>query len=100
MAEDFELPEDSPWINGSYTVYDDETLSLERDVDLDYTPQIGDKLRATVEGDTLSNLAGEIYGNSALWHVIAKANPSIEDIFRLPSGIQIIIPNPDNYLQR
>lgn len=48
-------------------------------------------VRQIVEGDTLSAIAGEEYGDPALWRKIAEAN-NLEDPFTLATGSSLVIP--------
>lgn len=48
------------------------------------------------EGDSLLSIAERFYNNSALWYVIADANPNvITDVFDLPFNTTITIPDLD-----
>lgn len=44
-------------------------------------------------GDRPDTLAGDFYGNSDLWWVIADANPEIMDWMDLPLGAVVRIPS-------
>lgn len=94
MVEDLELNDTNPYAGGYIEEYEDGTYSLERDVPDTYTPKPGDLFITVVHGMTLSDLAGEHYNDSQLWHVIANANPQLEDYFNLPDGMDLIIPSP------
>jgi len=48
-------------------------------------------LRNVIEGDTLSGIAAQVYGDAARWRDIASAN-KIEDPFTLPAGTSLVIP--------
>lgn len=92
MEDTLQLNIENPYAEGFIINYSDGTSSLERDTDDTYTTQPGDKYHTVVDGDDLTLLAGKFYNNSQLWHIIAKANPQIDDIFYLPIGQDIIIP--------
>jgi hypothetical protein len=47
--------------------------------------------RVVKRGDTLSGLAAEVYGDPALWRVIARAN-RVEDALKLEPGARLSIP--------
>lgn len=94
---EIEISSDSPYVEGTITEYEDGTMTLDRDASKEIPQEAGDKLYTIVEGDTFDNLAGREYGNSKLWHVIARANPLIFNFFNLVPGTDIRIPNPENY---
>lgn len=48
-------------------------------------------VRQIVEGDTLSAIAGQEYGDPALWRKIAEAN-NLDDPFALATGSSLVIP--------
>lgn len=67
----------------------------------DYKPNSTDTYLTISEGESLSDIAYEKYGNSKEWFVIYLANLElILDPFILIPGITIIIPNLLNFKAR
>ena len=58
-----------------------------------YSISVNDIYHAINDGETLLSISRKYYGNSSLWFMIADVNDNIEDIFDLPIGDTIIIPN-------
>jgi hypothetical protein len=48
-------------------------------------------LQTVVQGDTVSSIAAQVYGDASRWRDIANAN-NIEDPFNLTSGTALVIP--------
>lgn len=48
-------------------------------------------LQNVIQGDTVSGIAAQVYGDPSRWREIADAN-SIEDPFNLPAGSSLVIP--------
>lgn len=48
-------------------------------------------LRNVIQGDTVSGIAGQVYGDPSRWREIADAN-NVEDPFSLPAGTPLVIP--------
>jgi len=44
-----------------------------------------------IQGDTVSGIAAQVYGDPSRWRDIADAN-NIEDPFSLPTGTSLVIP--------
>jgi nucleoid-associated protein YgaU len=74
--------------------YGDGDISLER-TPKTYAPVSTDKVHTVVDGETLMALASYFYGDELQWWKIAEANDLDEEIFDLPLGTILIIPNPD-----
>jgi hypothetical protein len=89
------INEDSLYINGSLVSYPDGDATLELGSFV-YTPSTRDKYITVNYGHDLVSLAYEYYGNSKLWHIIARAN-NLEDFTELPVGKTIIIPDYIQY---
>jgi hypothetical protein len=49
-------------------------------------------VRTLLEGETLSQIAGEVLGDPGAWRAIAEAN-RIDDPRRLPVGLPIVVPS-------
>lgn len=96
---EIELTTDSPYAEGEIIEYEDGTMSLDRPEDDYIEKTAGDVMYTIVRGDTLSNISGARYGSSKLWHIIARANPDLEDFFTLIPGTDIRIPDPETYKQ-
>jgi len=58
-----------------------------------YIQSVKDSYYVIVYGDTLYSISRKYYGSSSLWFMIADVNDNIEDIFDLPFGDTILIPN-------
>jgi nucleoid-associated protein YgaU len=52
----------------------------------------------TVTGDRLDVLAGQAYGNSELWWVLARANPDVFYPEDIAPGTLILVPSLDDFL--
>jgi nucleoid-associated protein YgaU len=58
------------------------------------------KIRIVVQGDTLSRIAAEEYGDPAKWRKIAYANPAVIDSpRRLTPGTALSIPPIDEFAE-
>jgi nucleoid-associated protein YgaU len=91
------LRNDNPYFGGKVIDFGDNEQILTPQ-SIKYTPQLDDTYLTLSEGDTLSNIAYEKYGNSKQWHIIYNANRlSILDPFEIPIGVTIIIPNLTTY---
>jgi nucleoid-associated protein YgaU len=56
----------------------------------------GERLRTIYEGETLSGIAYEEYGDPTIWRHLADTNPWIADPLHLPPGHMVLItPLPD-----
>jgi len=60
---------------------------------INYQQSVYDEYYPIAYGDTLLSIARKKYGASSLWFMIADVNDNIEDIFALPEGETILIPN-------
>ena len=80
--------------DNGYTIYYKEgDRSLQRDF-LSFTGSVYNLYHTIVEGETLYSIALKYYKSSYSWFIIADANPElITDIFDLPVGEIILIPN-------
>lgn len=87
---------DNLYSDGIIINYEEGDKSLER---YPRTPvfDLLDKLYTVKDNDTLTSLAYYFYGSGRLWWVIADNNLDvIDNIFDIPSGTQLIIPNYKN----
>lgn len=63
---------------------------------LRYLTSISDKYHMIAEEETLLTISYKYYGTQKLWYILADINVEIiEDIFDLPVGETIVIPNLD-----
>ena len=60
-----------------------------------YTSTINDEHYVIKDGESLLDIAREKYGSSNIWFILADVNDNVEDIFDLPVGEVIVIPNLD-----
>ena len=60
---------------------------------INYVQSTHDTYHLIKDGETLYDMARRYYNASSLWFVIADVNDNIEDIFDLPVGDTILIPN-------
>lgn len=60
---------------------------------ISYRQSVSDIYHTIAHEDTLLSIARKYYGYSSLWFMIADVNNNIEDIFDLPIGETILIPN-------
>ncbi len=58
-----------------------------------YVQSVHDTYHVIRENETLYDIAREYYEASSMWFFIADINDNITDIFDLPVGDTIIIPN-------
>ena len=86
-----DIPVNCPYGNGIIIDFGDGTLSLQM-TGFVYTPTLRDPYYTLVDGDTLSNLANDNYGDSKWWFVLAIAN-NIINPFLLITGTTIVIPD-------
>lgn len=56
----------------------------------------GDRLRTVIEGDTLSGIAYESYGDAGQWRLIADAN-ALDDPRKLRPGTRLLVPAPPTF---
>jgi len=78
---------------GYLVFYKEEDSALYREF-LVFKGSVNDKFHAIKEGETLHSIARKYYGTSYSWYLIADANvETIEDIFALPVGEVVLIPN-------
>lgn len=87
------LDDDNPYYGSQVAQFPDGSLALDP-VPVVYIQGPNDKYFTVSEGDTLDNIAGQsgAYGNSKLWHIIAKVN-NIFDPFNLNPGDTLVIPD-------
>lgn len=55
---------------------------------------VGYAVRVIQEGERLDNIAGEVYGDSTLWWLIATAS-GIGWSLQVPPGTRLLVPNLD-----
>ena len=79
---------------GFFVNYDEGDEALYR-TPVFYVPGIADEYHTITEDETLLSIAVKRYDTDSLWYLIADANESIDDIFILPEGETIVIPNLD-----
>lgn len=91
MANNLKLYED-----GYIITYPEGDISLER-ISNDKPVDLNDKVHIVVEGDTLLLLAHYYYQDSSQWYKIAESN-KLDDIFNLNLGMELVIPNLENYV--
>lgn len=60
---------------------------------ISYRQSSFDVYHTVKDNENLLQIAREYYGSSSMWFFIADVNDSIEDIFDLPVGDVILIPN-------
>lgn len=72
--------------------YSNGELSRERSKAL-YIPTGEEDTYTIKEGDDIRILCDRFYDDPSLWWKLAEANGLIEEIFSLPKGMTIIIPN-------
>ena len=77
---------------GFIVTYDEGDSSLFR-TPISYRSNMGNKYHTITDCQSLHDIARKYYGSSYLWFLIADANDVIEDIFDLPIGEIILIPN-------
>lgn len=78
---------------GYKIVYPEGDRSLQR-VKLKFDPQPGDEYHVIIDGDTLTEISRQFYGDPQLWYIIADTN----DIFNpfddmLETGMYLRIPS-------
>lgn len=79
--------------DGYVVTYEEGDQSLEK-VPTVIVRDLDDKIYTIKQGDTLLKIAHFFYNSSRPWHVIADVNNDlIENIFELPIGVDIVIPN-------
>lgn len=89
---EIKLTSDNLYAGGTVIDYGDGTFTLEPSKEL-IVPQLDDETYIVKDGDTLDDIANRTYGNSKLWHILAKAN-QIDDAFSaIRSGLILRIPN-------
>lgn len=86
-----QLRDNNPYYNGSVAVFGDGTLSLDP-APLAYEKSDQDRYYTVIDEENLNNIAFQAYGDSKLWHILAKVN-NIFDPFILESGSTLIIPD-------
>ena len=72
--------------------YGDGELVLYRS-QISYQQAAHDIYHPISEGETLYQIARKYYRSSSMWFFIADVNDNIEDIFDLPVGDLLVIPN-------
>ena len=60
---------------------------------ISYKQSVGDVYHVIKYNERLTDIARKYYDQSSLWFIIADVNDNIEDIFDLPIGDTILIPN-------
>ena len=75
--------------------YNEGDSSLHR-TPLGYLVSVNDIFHTIRDGESLLSISRKYYNTQKLWYVIADVNMGlIEDIFQLPVGTDIVIPNLD-----
>ena len=77
---------------GYIVSYEEGDQSLHRGL-IQYMASVDDIYHTIGTNDTLHIIARKYYKSSALWFIIADVNAEIEDIFNLPIGSSILVPN-------
>ena len=77
---------------GYIVTYSEGDSSLLR-TQITFKPNMGNRYHTIVDGQTLHDIARKYYGSSYLWYLIADVNDVVDDIFNLPIGEVILIPN-------
>lgn len=72
--------------------YDEGDQSLHRGI-IKYYTSVDDLYHTIGTNDTLYSISRKYYGASSFWFFIADVNVEIEDIFDLPIGATVVIPN-------
>ena len=72
--------------------YENDDMSLERSP-VKYYSSVSDVQHVVTYSDTLQSIAQHYYESNFPWFIIADVNPNIEDIFQLPVGDTILIPD-------
>jgi len=61
---------------------------------ISYISGVNDEFYTIKSNETLFDIAREKFGNSSMWFILADVNSDvIEDVFDLPVGETIVIPN-------
>jgi len=60
---------------------------------LSYIAGSGDRYHTIKEEESLLEISRKHYGTDHYWYIIGDANTQIEDIFDLPEGETIVIPD-------
>lgn len=77
---------------GFIVSYEEGDKSLFR-TPIKFKPNMGNKYHTITYGQSLLDISRKYYGTSSLWFLLADTNDIIEDIFNLPVGESILIPN-------
>jgi nucleoid-associated protein YgaU len=94
MATTLNLRSNNPYSIGYISDLGDGNLSLDRD-NLKLSKNSLDKYHTIKDGDDLTLLAYQFYGDSKLWWIIADAN-NLHNPLDLTEGLYLVI--PDYYL--
>lgn len=86
-----ELRDNNPYYTGVIVVFADGSLALDPGP-LAYTKSEQDRYYTVIDEENLSNIAFQAYGDSKLWHLLAKVN-NLFDPFTLESGSTLLIPD-------
>jgi len=81
------LPDGRP-VRANLTVAFTECLDPKKD-ELENDPEFTTRL--VKRGDTLSSIAGEVYGDPTMWRLIAEAN-HLDDPRQVPVGLRLSVP--------
>lgn len=60
---------------------------------LSYRASVADNYHTIREGESLLEISRLYYKTDFYWYILSDANEQIEDIFDLPVGTNIVIPN-------
>jgi hypothetical protein len=85
------LRENNPYSLSNIILLPDDSVVLEAK-DLVYTKSDRDRYFTTIQGDSLWAIAGEAYGDSKYWWLIAKVN-NIDEPFEVEPGLTLLIPD-------
>lgn len=82
--------------NGNILEFNTNEAMLVRDP-RSYVESEKDRIYTTVMGDTWDSIAFNFYGNSKYWHFIADVNNVFNPLEELEVGMEVLIPDIDNY---
>lgn len=91
ITEDLELRVNNPYSIGTTFIFDEGDVLLDRDP-IVVPKSVRDQYHVVVEGETLSKIAFDYYGNSKYWWVIYDIN-NLDWPFQLESGSVLLIPD-------
>lgn len=89
-----ELRDNNPYFTGVVSVFSDGSVALDPG-DLVYQKSEQDRYYTIIDEESLNAIAFKAYGDSKLWHILAKVN-NLFDPFNLESGSTLLIPDLDH----